>query len=134
MSRPNRDDAIFSAIPPPPAPLPDCVMAKRDSLGSLFLHVALEPFGQSSALLSAEKVTEGLDAVSVRALRAALDRAVERTAQRAGVDVRDVQALLQAEDIAIASRRVGDSQTAATKVWEEYAGRLGGFLTGVVEI
>ena len=103
-------------------------------LGAIFLRCAIGPVSYAGGCILGRRVLEGLRELAIENLDAGLRRGIFETAQRAGVRVQDVEALLPMAEIRATAQRLAFSQPRAMTAWGMHAGQIGGTLTGVAEL
>jgi hypothetical protein len=103
-------------------------------LGAIFLRCAIGPVSYAGGCILGRRVPEGLRELAVENLEAGLRRGIFETAQRAGVRVQDVEALLPMAELRATAQRLASSQPRAMTAWGTHAGQIGGTLTGVAEL
>lgn len=103
-------------------------------LGAMLVEHAGAPLRDASGCLAVRRVKEALLELTPEKLQQALARGVAAVAERIGVSPRMVEAALPWEEINAILPKVAADQPVALATWNQHAGRLGGFLTGIVDV
>lgn len=103
-------------------------------LGAMLVEHAGAPMRDASGCLAVRRVKEALLELTAEKLQQALTRGVAEVAGRIGVKPRMVEAALPWEEINAILPKLTADQPVALATWNQHAGRLGGFLTGIVDV
>lgn len=103
---------------------------KNNELGSALVQCAKAPLRKAVSLLTANRISEALEAISHDNILAGIREGTVQVAKRIGATPAEVEQTLPWNELSPILVRITSTQRAAAEVWQKHADTVGGLLIG----